>query len=126
MRPISSTILGLTGIVTFLNGASGLLSSSLAAKNMEVLGISEPAGHAIALGAASIGVFYIRAAQQNDKTIMWLTLAGRALAVLTFAKDGGAWVNVAVYEGVCGGLLAAALVWEQLRRDSGGNGLKTN
>jgi len=58
---------------------------------------------------------FARAAQKNDKTVMWFSVAGRALAVYVFLGDGGPWRNVAVYEGVCGALIAAALVWEGLR-----------
>jgi hypothetical protein len=57
MAPISSIIFGITGAITGLNGASGLLSSGLAAKNAEILKIPTPAMHAIALGALSLGYF---------------------------------------------------------------------
>lgn len=55
MPSLPSIVLGVTGIITGLNGASGLLSSSLASKNAEILGIATPAMHAIALGALSLG-----------------------------------------------------------------------
>lgn len=58
MPSLPSIVFGVIGIITGLNGASGLLSSSLASKNAEILGISTPAMHAIALGALSLG--YVR------------------------------------------------------------------
>lgn len=47
--------MSLQGIVCILNGLASLLSSSVAATNMELLSISLPAIHSIALASASIG-----------------------------------------------------------------------
>lgn len=41
-----------------------------------------------------------------------MSVFGRAIAVGVFLRDGGAWKNVAVYEGVCGLSLALALGWD--------------
>lgn len=46
---------------------------------------------------------------------MWLTIAGRALALGVFAGHGGPWRSVAVFEGVMGGMLGVALGWEGWR-----------
>jgi hypothetical protein len=51
---------------------------------------------------------------------MWLSVAGRGLAVFVFLRDGGPWKNVAAYEGVCGLVLGAALVWEEVWGGKGG------
>lgn len=47
---------------------------------------------------------------------MWLSVGGRALAVLVFLRDGGPWINVAIYEGICGLGLAGALIWDEVGR----------
>lgn len=44
--------------------------------------------------------------------MMKMSVFGRAIAVGVFLRDGGAWKNVAVYEGVCGLSLALALGWD--------------
>lgn len=43
---------------------------------------------------------------------MWMTVVGRAMAVPVFLGHGGPWTNVAAFEGLCGVLTLAALVWE--------------
>ena len=58
------------------------------------------------------------AARNNDRTAMWLTVAGRAIAVIVFAGHGGPWRNVAVFEGVMGVLLGGALACEGLTSGS--------
>lgn len=55
----------------------------------------------------------------HDRPVMWLSVAGRALAVFVFMGDGGPWVNVAIYEGVCGVILGAALAWERFKGGKG-------
>ncbi|KAI9651376.1 hypothetical protein NHQ30_001418 [Ciborinia camelliae] len=113
MPPLSSIVLAIQGGFNFLNGAVSLLSSSAAEKNAEILLIdSIPAIHAIALGSISIGTFYLIAAQRRDRLAMWLTVIGRTIAVAVFMVDAGPWRNVAIFEGVCGGLLAGSLIWE--------------
>jgi hypothetical protein len=52
------------------------------------------------------------AAKKRDMSAMNLSVLGRALAVLVFVRDDGLWRKVAIYEGVCGGVLAAGLVWD--------------
>lgn len=55
---------------------------------------------------------YILAAYRGDKAAMWLSVVGRTIAVGIFWTDGGVWRKVAIFEGVCGGVLAGSLVWE--------------
>lgn len=66
--------------------------------------------------------FYLIAAQRRDKVAMWLSVIGRIIAVGVFMIDAGPWRDIAIFEGVCGGLLAASLVWES--RDGEGKGKK--
>lgn len=56
---------------------------------------------------------FLRAAQKNDKVIMYAASVGRVIAVWVFWGDGGAWRNVAIYEGVCGVALGLGLCWEK-------------
>ena len=56
--------------------------------------------------------FYCMAAWRKDGVLMWMSVVGRGMAVYVFGADGGPWRNVAVFEGVCGGVLAAVLLWE--------------
>jgi hypothetical protein len=58
---------------------------------------------------------YLFAARNNDRAAMWSTVLGRTAAVLVFRGHGGPWRNVAIYEGVCGGIVAFALGWEVWR-----------
>jgi len=116
MPPTSSVVLGLQGVFGILNGLASLLSSRAAAHNMSTLSITSlPAIHSIALGSLSIGTFYLLAVRNNDRTAMWLTVAGRAVAVGVFWGHGGPWRNVSIFEGVMGGLLGVALGWESRR-----------
>jgi hypothetical protein len=48
--------------------------------------------------------------------MMCLCVAGRAMAIPVFLGHGGPWINVAIFEGVCGILTAGALMWESWRR----------
>ncbi|KAB8300155.1 hypothetical protein EYC80_000382 [Monilinia laxa] len=113
MPPLSSIILAIQSGFNFLNGTINLLSRSAAEKNAEILAIdSIPAIHTIALGSMSIDTFYLIAAQRRDKLAMWLSVIGRIIAVGTFLIDAGPWRNIAIFEGVCGGLLAGSLIWE--------------
>lgn len=66
-------------------------------------------------------MFYINAAYRNDKHIMWLSVLGRGIAAAVFLGHGGPWRDVAVFEAVCGGCIAGALVWEG-RGKGKGNG----
>ncbi|KAM3067331.1 hypothetical protein ACMFMF_009825 [Clarireedia jacksonii] len=113
MTHLSSIILYFQGILAIQNGAINLLSSSAAKKNAEMLGIeSIPIVHAFALSSITIGTFYLIAAKKRDKLAMKLSILGRTMAVLVFLRNGGVWRKVAIFEGVCGGLLAASLLWE--------------
>jgi hypothetical protein len=47
--------------------------------------------------------------------MIWATIPGRALAALVFWGYGGVWKNVAIFEALCGGLVAGAMGWEALR-----------
>jgi hypothetical protein len=44
---------------------------------------------------------------------MWLTVAGRAVALGVFLRHGGPWRNVAIFEGVMGAVLGIALELER-------------
>ncbi|PVH86469.1 hypothetical protein DL98DRAFT_481190 [Cadophora sp. DSE1049] len=113
MPPLSSIIMALQGLFGILNGAASLISSSALQKNLDNLQINSiPAVHAIALGSVSIGAFYINAAYRHDKTMMWICVLGRGIAIPVFMAHGGSWKNVAVFEAVCGLSVAGALVWE--------------
>jgi hypothetical protein len=59
--------------------------------------------------------FYLNTAYRRDRTMMWLCVAGRAMAIPVFLGHGGPWINVAVFEGVCGILTAGTLSWESWR-----------
>ncbi|KAG4423120.1 hypothetical protein IFR04_003757 [Cadophora malorum] len=114
MPPLSSVIIALQGLFGVLNGAASLISSTALQKNLDTLQIdSTPALHAIALGSVSIGAFYINAAYRHDKSIMWLCVLGRAIAIPVFMTHGGPWRNVAVFEAVCGLSVAGALLWDR-------------
>jgi len=63
--------------------------------------------------------FYINAAYQIDRTAMWISVIGRVIAIPVFVGHGGPWLNVAVFEGVCGVLVAGAFGWEELKRMKG-------
>ncbi|KAH8667938.1 hypothetical protein BGZ60DRAFT_408274 [Tricladium varicosporioides] len=116
MCSLSTSVITLQGIFGLLNGAISLLVPSVAAKNAATLGVdSIPAIHAIGLGSITIGAFYCVTAYRNDVPVMWMTVLGRVIAIPIFLKHGGPWANVAAFEGVCGGLTAAALVWERWR-----------
>ncbi|QSZ35649.1 hypothetical protein DSL72_008519 [Monilinia vaccinii-corymbosi] len=112
MPPLSSIVLAIQGGFNLLNGVCNLLSPWAAARSAEVLAIeSIPAIHTIALGSISIGTFYLIAAHRRDRLVMWLSVMGRTIAVGVFVIDAGPWRNIAIFEGVCGGLLAGSLVW---------------
>jgi hypothetical protein len=57
--------------------------------------------------------FYLNAGYRRDRLAMWMSVLGRVIAIPVFIGHGGPWVNVAVFEGVCGGLTAGALGWEE-------------
>lgn len=59
----------------------------------------------------------MNAAYRVDKIAMWWATIGRAIAVATFASDGGLWVNLALFEGVQGAMIAAGLIWESRSED---------
>ncbi|KAH6662039.1 hypothetical protein B0J14DRAFT_663020 [Halenospora varia] len=116
MRSLSTSVIILQGIFGLLNGAASLLVPSVAAKSAATLGVdSIPAIHSIGLGSITIGAFYCVAAYRNDVPAIWMTVFGRIIAIPVFLRHGGSWANVAVFEGVCGGLTAAALGWEMWR-----------
>jgi hypothetical protein len=50
---------------------------------------------------------------------MWMSVIGRVIAIPVFVGHGGPWLNVAVFEGVCGVLVAGAFGWEELKRMKG-------
>ncbi|KAL2075928.1 hypothetical protein VTL71DRAFT_871 [Oculimacula yallundae] len=115
MPPLSSLTMALIGLFGTLNGTATLLSNSALQKNLSTLQLdstSIPVIHAIALGSVSIGAFYINAAYRRDRAVMWLSVLGRGIAVLVFLGDGGPWRSIAVFEAVCGLLIAGSLVWE--------------
>ncbi|TVY56667.1 hypothetical protein LCER1_G006552 [Lachnellula cervina] len=110
----SSIIFGLQGGLGMLNGFANLLIPALVAKNSKVLNItSVPALHSIALGAITYGAFYVKAAYAADTQIMWWSIVGRGLAVVTFGLHGGVWGNIALFEGAMGVLTAGGLLWER-------------
>jgi hypothetical protein len=63
--------------------------------------------------------FYIHAAYQRDRTAMWMSVIGTVIAIPVFVEHGAPWLNVAVFEGVCGVLVAGAFGWEDLKRMKG-------
>lgn len=46
---------------------------------------------------------------------------GRVVAVLVFFRHGGPWMNVAVFEAVCGFLTVGGLAWDHWQ----GSGVKS-
>ncbi len=47
---------------------------------------------------------------------MWWCVVGRMMAIPVFVQHGGPWVDVAVFEAVCGVLTAGALLWDEWRK----------
>jgi len=95
------------------NGAASLLFSSAAQRNLEVMQITSlPALHSIALGSITIGAFYLNAAYRNDRTVMWWCVFGRLLSIPVFLQHDGPWINVAVFESVCGLSIALSMLFE--------------
>jgi len=43
---------------------------------------------------------------------MWWCVVGRLLAIPVFLQHGGPWLNVALFEGVCGLSVVTALLFE--------------
>ncbi len=41
-----------------------------------------------------------------------MSVPGRLAAVAVFLRHGGPWLNVAIFEAICGVLVAGALGWE--------------
>jgi len=56
----------------------------------------------------------VNAAYKADKQIMWWSIVGRGLAVVTFGLHGGVWGNIALFEGTMGALTAGGLLWESM------------
>ncbi|TVY38416.1 hypothetical protein LOCC1_G008308 [Lachnellula occidentalis] len=112
----SSIIFGLQGGLGMLNGFANLLIPALVVKNSKVLNIASiPALHTIALGAITYGeisALYVNAAYKADTQIMWWSIVGRGLAVVTFGLHGGVWGNIALFEGAMSVLTAGNLLWE--------------
>ena len=52
--------------------------------------------------------FYINAAYRKDRTLVWLSVLRRMVAVFVFQGHGGVWRKVAGFEGVCGVSIAGA------------------
>jgi hypothetical protein len=68
-------------------------------------------------------IIYILAAIQHNRSFIFASIAGHALAAWIFWPYGGVWRNVAVFEAGCGGVLGVAMGWESWRgRESKGRG----
>jgi hypothetical protein len=66
------------------------------------------------LASLTLGPFYLIAALQNNTLMMLATVPTRFLAVYLFFVEGGAWNQVAFYEGLTGvltGVTAGLSIW---------------
>ena len=63
------------------------------------------------MSSLTLGCLFLQVGYQGSRVMMVTALPVRFLAAAVFGLHGGAWRNVAVYEGVWGLVSLGALMW---------------
>ncbi|KAJ4258116.1 hypothetical protein NW762_008257 [Fusarium torreyae] len=111
MPSITALTIYVFGLSAFNHGVGNLISQrkALAAKQLPESAL--PALNAFSVAIIGIGIYYMLAAYQENRTFFAMTLA-RFISASIFWAQGPAWRVIATWEAVSAGLTGAALVWE--------------
>lgn len=112
MASLSAITIYVFGLSSFLIGTMNLLSppSALAIFDLPIQAL--PATNGNALAAIAMGIYYILAAYQENKTFFIITVPMRLLTTAVFWSHEGAWKMAAAWEGGGSLLTFLALLWE--------------
>ena len=108
----SSLSIYLFGTTALIAGAGHLLSPQSALSSLELPASALPAVNGNSLAAIAMGIYYILAAWQNNRTFYTLTVPMRSLTAVVFWAQGGPWRLAAMWEAAGALLTGTALVWE--------------
>lgn len=111
MPSLAALTIYLFGASAFHHGVSNLLSPKRALASKRLDEASLPALNGFSVAIIGIGIYYMLAAWQENRTFFAMTLL-RFVSAAIFWRQGPAWRTIATWEAFSAVLTGFTLMWE--------------